>query len=284
MPAGLQTLDLVDHEPGFVVLVLGLEAGDRDTAPLVRPQVLGRALGVVGDDRVGGVEDGLGGSIVLVENDHAGVGVVLLEVGDVADVRAPEPVDRLVGVTDHTEVAMSGGELLDQHVLGAVGVLVLVDQDVAEPLLVLGQDVGKGAEKLDRDHQQIVEVHRRRLEQALLVEAVDVGDLLVIEALALVGERLVVDQLVLGLGDDGFHRLGREALGVELEVLEHQVDQAHRVGLVVDGESRPVPEPRMPRGEGCAHTPSGRWRPTSTGRRPRPGHRPGPSSRWPPCW
>ena len=199
MAGGLEPLDLVDHVAGLVVLVLGLVAGDGDPASFVRPQVLRGALGVVGDDRVGGVEDGLGGAIVLIEDDHPGVGVVLLEIGDVADVRAPKPVDRLVGVADHTQVAMGGGELLDQDVLGAIGVLVLVDEHVSEALLVLGEDIGKGAEELDRDHQQVVEIHRRRLEQPLLVEPVHVGDLLVIEALALVGERLVVDQLVLGL-------------------------------------------------------------------------------------
>ena len=47
------------------------------------------------DDGVGGVEDVLGGAVVLLEQDRAGAGVVLLELLDVADRGAAEGVDGL---------------------------------------------------------------------------------------------------------------------------------------------------------------------------------------------
>ena len=96
---------------------------------------------VAGDDGVGGAQDRLGRAVVLLEQDRAGVGVVLLELLDVADRGAAEGVDRLVGVTDDDELARldpvlgappRADELADQLVLGVVGVLVLVDHDVPE--------------------------------------------------------------------------------------------------------------------------------------------------------
>ncbi len=175
-------VELVGHHPGLVVLVLGLIVVERLALTSLAPEMLGLALGIVGDDGVGGVEDGLGGPVVLVEDHHPGVGIVLLELEDVADVCATKPVDALVGVTHHAEVAVLLGEPPKQHVLGMVGVLVLVHQHMEESVLVLGEDVWKGTKELDRHHDQIVEIHRRRLEEPLLVEPVHVGDLLVVEA------------------------------------------------------------------------------------------------------
>jgi hypothetical protein len=90
-------------------------------------------------------------------------------------------------------VAMLLGEKAHQHVLGVVGVLVLVDQHVLEAVLVSRQDIGMNSEQIDGEHQEVVEIHRRSFDQALLIEPVYVGDLLVIEACVRGGVSLVVD-------------------------------------------------------------------------------------------
>ena len=69
------------------------------------------------------------------------------EVEDAAHLGAPEPVDRLVRVADDGQVAAVAGERPEQRDLAGVGVLVLVDEDVAQlgPELVavdLGLDGG----------------------------------------------------------------------------------------------------------------------------------------------
>ena len=86
----------LDDPLRLVGLVVGVVADDGLAAALVGPQLLGLAAQVVGDDRVGGVEDGLGRPVVLLEHDHRGVGERLLELEDVADVGASEPIDRVV--------------------------------------------------------------------------------------------------------------------------------------------------------------------------------------------
>ena len=157
------------------MLVLGVVAHDRLAAALLGPQGLRLAHGVVGDHRVGGVEDRLGGAVVLLQHHDGGVGEGLLELQDVADVGAPPPVDGLVAVADDRDLVMDAGEQEDQLVLGPVGVLVLVHQDVAEPLLVVLEHVGAGLQQVDRDQQEVVEVHGVGGEQALLVLAVHLG-------------------------------------------------------------------------------------------------------------
>ena len=57
-----------------------------------------------------------------------------------------------------------------------VGVLVLVDQHVAEGLLVALAHLGEQLEQVDGAHQQVVEVHRVEAHELALVDLVGVGD------------------------------------------------------------------------------------------------------------
>ena len=64
-----------------------------------------RRPAVTGDDGVRRRQDGLGGAVVLLQQDRGGVGVVALEVLDVADGGPAERIDRLIGVADHAQFA-----------------------------------------------------------------------------------------------------------------------------------------------------------------------------------
>src|SRR5699024_5084500 len=90
--------DLLADVPGFVVLGVRDVPGERCARAEVGPEVLRRATFVAFDDRVRGGKDVLGGAVVLLEQDRARLGIVLLELDDVADRRAAEGVDRLVRI------------------------------------------------------------------------------------------------------------------------------------------------------------------------------------------
>src|SRR6188474_386523 len=55
------------------------------------------------------------------------------EAQDIAEGGAAEAIDRLVVVPHHHEIAVSAREQLQELELDAVGVLKLVDQEIAEP-------------------------------------------------------------------------------------------------------------------------------------------------------
>ena len=131
---------------------------------------------------------------------------------------------------------MLAGDQLEQLVLRAVGVLVLVDEDVAERRAVAVADLGEQPQHVDRTAQQIVEVHRVHPVQFGLVQLERVGDRLLevaADELPVIGG---VAQLVLGGGDLMLDGRGREALDVDPEIIEAALDQAPAVGLVVDRE------------------------------------------------
>ena len=85
-PTARQLLDLAGNPLCLFFLVVGLEALDRPSTGVLGPELLVRARGVVGYDGVGGVEDQLRGTVVLLELDDLRMRVVPLELEDVADV------------------------------------------------------------------------------------------------------------------------------------------------------------------------------------------------------
>ncbi len=168
----------------------------------------------------------------------------MLELEDVADVGAPEGVDRLVRVADHAEIPVLLGQELQQPVLGMVRVLVLVDQDVAKCLPPALARLGKALQRLHRQHQEVVEIDGVRRVEAALVEAVGLRHGLVVEG----GDARVVlvraDEGVLRVRDLGVDPGGSEALRILLELLEAGLHETHLIGLVVDGERRAHAEAR----------------------------------------
>ena len=131
---------------------------------------------VVGDQLRGDAQDRFAGAIVLLEPDHFGVGIVLFKVEDVLDVRAPPGVDGLVRIADDADVPVPQGHRVGEHILGVVGVLVFVDEQVVESLLNFLEHVRKIAKRLGGAQEQIVEIQRVVLRQQLLVLCINPRD------------------------------------------------------------------------------------------------------------
>ncbi len=225
------------------MLVLGLDDANRLALAELRPEMLLLALAVLLDHRVRGVEDRVRRAVVLLERDDPGSPEVALELEDVADVGASEAIDALVRITYHHQVLMNTGEQLQQHVLRVVRVLVLVDEDVAERLGPALAGLREALEHLHGQHEHVVEVDGVEVEQLALVEAVHVGDGLVVEAADAGGVLVGADELVLRVRDLRVDAARCEALGIALELLEARAHEADLIGLVVDREVRLVAEP-----------------------------------------
>ena len=137
------------------------------------PQRLAVAGPVARDHARRGAQYVPGRAVVALQPDHLGAGEILLEAQDVADLGTAPAVDRLVVVADAGDVLVAACEQAQPEILGDVGVLILVDQDGAEPPLVLRQHVGLAGEQGQAVQQQIAEVAGVQGRQPLLVGGVE---------------------------------------------------------------------------------------------------------------
>ena len=151
-------------------------------------------------------------------------------------VGAAPAIDRLVGIADHAQIPMALGEKLDQVVLRAIGVLILVHHDEAELGGIAVAQVGHGVEQLHGLEEQVVEVERAVVFEALDVFFVHLHELLAALAPAARPEKIGPRHGVLRVADLR-QRLPRlhEAV-VDLQVLEHLLDERQLIGRVVDDE------------------------------------------------
>ena len=139
-------------------------------------------------------------------------------------------------------MGMIARQLEDDAVLGEVGVLVLVHEDVLEVCSILLQHVRMVSEEQEGVEQEVVEVHGVGLPASLPIVAVDVaqgrdaGGLVSLQGFAVIGVRGRCDQVVLGVGDAPLHQTGFVGLFVQLHFLDDGAEEAARVVRVVDGE------------------------------------------------
>ena len=128
------------------------------------------------DQLVRSTQDPLGAAVVLLQSHDLDVAEVPLELQDVADRRAPPAINRLVGIAGHRQVGIVDRQGPDNGVLSQIGVLVLVDQDVAEPLVERLAQFGVVTQHHGDVQQQIVEVDGVGLQQTSLVVRVNLPD------------------------------------------------------------------------------------------------------------
>ena len=188
----------------------------------------------MGDEHRGGADDVAAGAVVAFEVDDGVLGEVLGELPDVPDVGAAPAVDGLVRVSDDAHVAVFAAEQAGQLVLGVVGVLVLVDEDVPVAGGVLLADPVVLAEQRDGLQQQVVEVERVGLGQDLLVPLVAFDQLRHAVPVGLGAQLLRRLHPVLPLADLPDQVPGGDRVSVVVQFLDGQTGCLDLVGGVVD--------------------------------------------------
>ena len=157
------------HEARLMQTVVQLFEAHRRSLGVRGCQGLAETLGIVRHQPVCRIEDFLAATVIDLEPEHVRVGEVLREIQDVVDVRAAPGVDALVLVAHHKEVAVRFAQAPGNQVLRPVGVLILVDENVAVAPLVLFPGVGKILQDTHGQHQQVVKVHRVGLVQCVVI-------------------------------------------------------------------------------------------------------------------
>ena len=163
------------------------------------------------DQAIGSVHDILGGTVIPFQLEDTATGIKILELQDIIYISASEGIDALSVIPYHADMAVSLAKPLHDQVLGEVRILILIHQYIPEEVPVFLQDGRMIPEQDIGLQQQVVEIHRSRLQATALVTFVDFpkqGDLGIHIAfhelfILLVGR--ISYQGVLRVGDPALH-------------------------------------------------------------------------------
>ena len=227
------------------LVLLGLCAIHLDlTAFLILcPQCFSLALGIMLDDRIGCLQNGLGATVVLLKANDLGITVLIFKVQNIFDGRSAEFIDTLVIIADHADVVVSGRQQAHQQELGVVGILILIHHDVAEAVAVFFQNVRELLEQLDRQHNDVVEVQCIGCLQALLVKLINLRhDFLTIISARFAQQVLCGHHLVLSGADGGKDSFRSHRLFLDIQLLERILDDTNRVIGIIHRKAPVVPQ------------------------------------------
>ena len=195
------------------------------------------------DDVVRRVEDIRGGAVILLELDYVAVREILLELENIADIRAAPAVNRLVVVADDAHVMPLSCQQAHEHILRVVRILIFVHVDIVEPVAVRLQHRRMLHEQFERFNEQIVEIQRVRAAQTVLVlEIVIVNHLAAVIAVGLLEPLVRTEQAVFRIGNLRPHFLERQDFIVDIELFAKFLQHGHLVVVVVDGETAGIPQ------------------------------------------
>ena len=187
--------------------------------------------------RCGGKDMGRG-AVVLLQPDDLRALEILLEAQDVAHLGPAPAIDRLIVVAHAADVPVTAGQQAQPEVLGDVGVLIFVHQDVAEPAAILVQDVVVGLEDADDVQQQVAEIDGVQGQQPVLIFAVE-GDALAVERPRFGRRNLFGGPgAVFPVVDDAGQHPRRPLLLVDVRSQDQLLEQADLVVRVQNGEIR----------------------------------------------
>ena len=136
-----------------------------------------RGGAAVGEERGRDLHDLGRGPVVASELHDASAREVTGEGGEQVGVRAGEPVDRLIRVTDDAEIGPVAQPRAHEAELRGAGVLELVDEEVPEPPPLHRAELGVLLESVGTPPDQVVEVEDAAATLLVLVAVVDLGDL-----------------------------------------------------------------------------------------------------------
>ncbi len=152
----------------------------RFTGGVFRPELFIATGRIAADQLTGGAQYGLGAAVILLQPDDFGVGIIVIEVENIADLGPSPAVDRLIIIADHAEVIFRADQQLHKPILNPVGILKLIDQQVPEALLPAPPDLRMLFKQTHGQQQQVAEIDSIGVFQALLIKGVQLGQLALI--------------------------------------------------------------------------------------------------------
>ena len=232
--------ELVAHQLGgdtlrLVLLILGKQ--HLELHPLVQlgEERLVVDMGIIGDQDVGALENTPLGAVVLLQLDEPQIGEIFVQQHQVLRLGTAPGVDGLVVVPHHGEAGPLADDLLHQLVLAGVGVLVFVDQQIADLVLPALAHLLIALEQQGRHHDEVVKIQRVVGHHLAVVTLVELGHQHLFRAAGDAHGASRQDEVVLPVGDLADE--GRELVLVVIELRLGQLFQQRQlVGIVEQGE------------------------------------------------
>ena len=88
------------------------------------------------DKGIGSINDRLCRTVVALQLKEFGILIALLELQDIAYIRAPERIDTLCIITNNTNSVFRFCQYPNHQILSVISILILINKDILKTLLI----------------------------------------------------------------------------------------------------------------------------------------------------
>ena len=177
----------------------------------------------------------------MLEFKHFDVGISLANAQNIFNLCATKRINALSVVAHHKEVTLLASELQYNHVLGEIGVLILVDKHILKEIAIAVEYIGIVAQQNIHKQQNVVEIHSACYTASSAISAIDFvgfGAFCYFVGFHQLGAVFVVGRrhkIVFRHADYVLHRSRFIHLVVERHIFNNLLDKRLRIVGVVDG-------------------------------------------------
>ena len=232
----LQLLHIFNHITCFISFIIRLIVNNFRTIAVGSPQIFRLASAVIVDNGIGGIQNNLRTTVVLLQLHQLGIGIILLKIKDILDISTAPAVNALVGIAYYADVSVACSQQFRQQVLRMVGVLIFVNHQIIKLALVFFSYRRIFLQQTQRQQQQIVKVYGIVGLQLFLISIINFCHLLLIVAGGLASVGIWQQQSIFRIADMADNRRQRETLFIQIHFLQHLLNQVFAVAGIVNSK------------------------------------------------
>ena len=247
-----QFVDFLRDKTGLVVLIVSHITNDRFPITVRRPQPLFPPTLILGDHSVGRSQNPLRRTVILLQHNRPCLRIIPLEFLNITNRGTTERINRLIRITDHTQLARGNrsarlaNQFSHQTILRMVSVLILINQHMAETPPIGFSHLGVIDKNRHNQSNKIIKIDRVGLPQPPLVYLINFSGQALAETTArtirlrlsplLRGGLLGRNQLIFPIRDDPQDRPGRDLFNVYVHLFKYLGDQTLGIIRIINGE------------------------------------------------
>ena len=167
----------------------------------------------------------------------------MLKSKNISYICTAEFIDRLVIITDYTEVFIFRGQQAYKFKLCSIGILILIHHDISETFLIVFQNISAVLKKLYGLYDQIIKIQRIISAQSSLIFPIYLSNLLFNKVLTCIQFHLIrCDQFIFCMGNLFQKRTFLCFLGVNIQFSAYFFHQSFLIFCVINSKSGIIPK------------------------------------------
>ena len=196
--------------------------------------------GIVLDNRVGRIDNGLRRAVVLLQFEYLCHRVVAAEVEDILNLSTAERVDTLRIIAHHTDSVVELREAANNQILSIVCILILIDKDILEEVLICRKHLGTISEQNICLQQQIVKIHRVIVLTTTAILDINISKFRHLTAAIIASQRCICsicsrgDKAVFCSRDTRMNGIWLILILIQIALLNNSLDKVARICGLVD--------------------------------------------------